>query len=105
MKVYDAVADRNKKRMETLKAPKLADMAMTIMSMRKMKEDTDLTEKAESEAQATAARIALKHKREGTEPEPGTASAEMMKMSEKDLEDFTKVKKGCAGEGQRRKDG
>jgi len=193
MKVYDAVADRNKKRMETLKAPKLADMAMTIMSMRKMKEDTDLTEKAkvsgyyqknkeprhknktdknssteqlihdyleasdtmdksdfgstpydfasgdldylgsllkkrgfsnrelnkmadkfsrdekypmikedidltekaESEAQATAARIALKHKREGTEPEKGSASEAMMKMSEKDLEDFTKVKKGA----------
>jgi hypothetical protein len=52
-------------------------------------------EKAESEAQAIAARIALKHKREGTKPEPGSASAEMMKMSEKDLEDFTKMKKGA----------
>lgn len=56
---------------------------------------SDLKEKAESEAQAIAARIALKHKREGTKPEPGTASAEMMKMSEKDLEDFTKMKKGA----------
>ena len=54
-----------------------------------------MKEKAESEAQAIAARIALKHKREGTKPEPGTASAEMMKMSEKDLEDFTKMKKGA----------
>ena len=52
-------------------------------------------EKAESEAQATAARIALKHKRAGTKPKPGSASAEMMKMSEKDLEDFTKMKKGA----------
>ena len=54
-----------------------------------------VVEKAESEAQAIAARIALKHKREGTKPEKGSASAEMMKMSEKDLEDFTKVKKGA----------
>lgn len=52
-------------------------------------------EKAESQAQAIAARIALKHKREGTQPEKGSASAEMMKMSEKDLEDFTKAKKGA----------
>lgn len=54
-----------------------------------------VTEKAESQAQAIAARIALKHKREGTQPEKGSASAEMMKMSEKDLEDFTKAKKGA----------
>ena len=54
-----------------------------------------MVEKAESEAQAIAARIALKHKREGTKPEAGSASAEMMKMSEKDLEDFTKAKKGA----------
>ena len=65
------------------------------MAKRTIKEDTDLTEKAESEAQAIAARIALKHKREGTKPIPGTPSAEMIKMSEKDLEDFTKVKKGA----------
>jgi hypothetical protein len=52
-------------------------------------------EKAESQNQATAARIALKHKKEGTKPKAGTASAEMMKMSMKDLEDFTKVKKGA----------
>lgn len=54
-----------------------------------------MKEKAESEAQAIAARIALKHKREGTKPEKGSASEQMMKMSEKDLEDFTKMKKGA----------
>jgi len=54
-----------------------------------------MVEKAESQAQAIAARIALKHKREGTKPKAGTASADMMKMSEKDLEDYTKAKKGA----------
>ena len=54
-----------------------------------------VTEKAESENQAIAARIALKHKKEGTKPKAGTASAEMMKMSKSDLEDFTKAKKGA----------
>jgi len=54
-----------------------------------------VTEKAESKNQATAARIALKHKKEGTKPKAGTASAEMMKMSKSDLEDFTKAKKGA----------
>jgi hypothetical protein len=57
------------------------------------KEQAELQEKAVSQAQAIAARIALKHKKEGTKPEPGTASADMAKMSEKDLEDFTKAKK------------
>jgi len=57
------------------------------------KEEVELDEKAESQAQAIAARIALKHKRKDTKPEAGTASADMMKMSEKDLEDYTKVKK------------
>ena len=54
-----------------------------------------LKEKAESENQAIAARIALKHKKEGTRPKAGTASAEMVKMSKGDLEDFTKAKKGA----------
>ena len=54
-----------------------------------------VAEKAESENQATAARIALKHKEEGTKPKAGTASAEMMKMSKSDLKDFTKAKKGA----------
>lgn len=52
-------------------------------------------EAAESQAQAISARIALKHKKDGTKPEAGTASAEMMDMSVKELEDFTKVKKGA----------
>lgn len=47
-----------------------------------------LAEKAESKAQRRAAAIALKHKKEGTKPEAGTASAEMMNMSIADLEDF-----------------
>jgi len=54
-----------------------------------------VAEEAESENQATAARIALKHKEEGTKPKAGTASAEMMNMSKGDLEDFTKAKKGA----------
>jgi hypothetical protein len=58
-------------------------------------EDMAVYEAAESKAQAIAARIALKHKREGTKPKEGTASADMMKMSEKDLEDFTKTKPGA----------
>jgi hypothetical protein len=69
------------------------DIEKDLKSMRDRLNNVD--EKAESEAQAIAARIALKHKREGTKPEPGSASAEMMKMSEKDLEDFTKMKKGA----------
>ena len=60
-----------------------------------MKEEVELDEKAESQAQAIAARIALKHKRKGTKPESGSASEDMMKMSEKDLEDYTKTKKGA----------
>lgn len=47
-----------------------------------------LQEKAESKAQRRAAAIALKHKKEGTNPEAGSASAEMMDMSVSDLEDF-----------------
>jgi len=47
-----------------------------------------LQEKAESKAQRRAAAIALKHKKDGTKPEPGSASAEMMNMSVSDLEDF-----------------
>lgn len=58
-------------------------------------EDMAVYEAAQSQAQAIAARIALKHKREGTKPKAGTASAEMAKMSEKDLEDFTKAKPGA----------
>ena len=55
-----------------------------------------LLEKAESEAQATAARIALAVKR-GKLPKSKLkgASKEMYKMSAKDLEDFTKAKKGA----------
>jgi len=56
------------------------------------RESVEVTEKAESEAQQKAAGIALKHKREGTKPKAGSASAEMMSMSEKDLEDFAGTK-------------
>jgi len=67
----------------------------------KMKETSDpymrklrskLSEKAKSKSQQQAAGIALKHKREGTKPEPGTASAEMMSMSKSDLEDYAGTK-------------
>ena len=59
-------------------------------------ESVDLEEKAESKAQAISARIALAVKR-GKLPKSKLqgASKEMMKMSEKDLEDFTKEKKGA----------
>ena len=46
----------------------------------------DLLEKAVSTAQQQAAGIALKHKREGTRPQAGTASASMMNMSTSELE-------------------
>ena len=75
----------------------LSDHPKVKAALRMANEELELSEKAEAEsqAQAIAARIALRHKREGTKPEPGSASAEMMKMSEKDLEDFTKAKKGA----------
>lgn len=59
-------------------------------------EPFDLEEKAESKAQAISARIALAVKR-GKLPKSKLqgASKEMFKMSEKDLEDFTKEKKGA----------
>lgn len=54
--------------------------------------ETYLAEKAESEAQQKAAGIALKHKRAGTKPKAGTASAEMMNMSTKELEKYAGTK-------------
>jgi len=61
-----------------------------------LKDEDKLKEKAESEAQATAARIALAAKK-GKIPksELEGASKEMFGMSKSDLEDFTKVKKGA----------
>ena len=63
----------------------------------KMKETSDpymkdlrtrlkLREEAVSKKQQEAAGIALKHKREGTKPKEGIASAKMMSMSEAELE-------------------
>lgn len=46
----------------------------------------NLAEKAASTAQQQAAGIALQHKRAGTRPKPGTASASMMDMSTAELE-------------------
>lgn len=61
-----------------------------------LSESSVVNEKAESEAQATAARIALAAKRgEIPKSELEGASKEMYSMSEKDLEDFTKTKKGA----------
>jgi hypothetical protein len=57
--------------------------------------EEELDEKAESENQAIAARIAMQHKKAGTKPKAGTASAEMAKMSKADLKDFTKAKSGA----------
>jgi hypothetical protein len=59
-------------------------------------EPFDLEEKAESKAQAISARIALAVKRgKLSKSKLQGASKEMFKMSEKDLEDFTKEKKGA----------
>lgn len=52
----------------------------------------NVKEKAVSKDQQRAAAIALKHKREGTKPKPGTASAEMMSMSTSDLEKYAGTK-------------
>jgi hypothetical protein len=49
-------------------------------------------EKAVSQNQQQAAGIALKHKREGTKPKEGTASAEMMSMSVAELEKMAGTK-------------
>jgi len=54
--------------------------------------DTPIEEKAVSKDQQRAAGIALKHKREGTKPQKGSASEEMMKMSTKELEKFAGTK-------------
>lgn len=55
-------------------------------------DDTVIGEKAESQSQQQAAGIALKHKREGSKPEPGSASAEMMSMSIAELEKIAGTK-------------
>lgn len=89
--VMKKIKDGKWEAMTDVKKGKHVEVRDTETGKRKMV----MVEKAESEAQAIAARIALKHKREGTKPEAGSASAEMMKMSEKDLEDFTKAKKGA----------
>jgi hypothetical protein len=57
--------------------------------------DKKLQEMSTSQNQAIAARIALKHKREGTMPPKGTASHSMMGMSEKQLKDYTKAEPGA----------
>ena len=80
---------------EYLEHKAMTEMTAGVVAGGGVGESKSVSEAAESPEQATAARIALKHKREGTKPKPGTASAEMIKMSEKDLEDFTKVKKGA----------
>jgi hypothetical protein len=91
-----AMIDKLKRQLNRIQNPEAKKkIRIDIEKYEDEKKRRNLDEKAESEAQAIAARIALKHKREGTKPEPGTASAEMMKMSEKDLKDFTKMKKGA----------
>jgi hypothetical protein len=62
---------------------------------RKLLTDKKLQEMSTSKNQAIAARIALKHKREGTMPPKGTASHSMMGMSEKQLKDYTEVEPGA----------
>lgn len=54
-----------------------------------------IEEMATSQNQAIAARIALKHKKEGTMPPKGTASYSMMNMSTKQLHDYTHAEKGA----------
>lgn len=62
---------------------------------RKLLTDKKIQEMAASQNQAIAARIALKHKKEGTMPPKGTASASMMGMNKKQLKDYTKVEPGA----------
>ena len=57
--------------------------------------DKKIQEMATSQNQAIAARIALKNKKEGTTPPKGTASSSMMKMTLKQLRDYTHAEKGA----------
>ena len=57
--------------------------------------EPQVNEMATSQNQAIAARIALKHKKEGTMPPKGTASHSMMDMTTKQLHDYTHAKKGA----------
>ena len=65
-------------------------MKKAAKDAKKSKKKVD--EKAVSQDQQQAAGIALKHKREGTKPQKGSASEEMMKMSTKELEKFAGTK-------------
>lgn len=62
---------------------------------RKLLTDKKIQEMAKSENQAIAARIALMHKKKGTKPPEGTASASMMDMNKKQLKDYTKAEPGA----------
>lgn len=62
---------------------------------RKLLTDKKIQEMAKSENQAIAARIALMHKKKGTKPPEGTASASMMGMNKKQLKDYTKAEPGA----------
>lgn len=64
----------------------ILDILNTEISERGDIDDDSISEKAVSQSQQKAAGIALKHKREGTTPPKGSASAEMMNMSTKELE-------------------
>ena len=64
----------------------ILDILNTEISERGDIEDSAISEKAVSQSQQQAAGIALKHKREGTRPTKGSASAEMMNMSTAELE-------------------
>ncbi|QMP83898.1 MAG: hypothetical protein [Caudoviricetes sp.] len=66
-----------------------------ISGKRKLLTDKKIQEMAASQNQAISARIALKNKKEGTTPPKGTASSSMMKMTLKQLRDYTHAEKGA----------
>lgn len=77
------------------KSPCQCDTNDKSKKPKKLLLEPQVNEMATSQNQAIAARIALKHKREGTMPPKGTASHSMMGMSEKQLHDYTKAEKGA----------
>lgn len=80
------VSDKTYKTREEAEKARLLKMASTGGDWEIIKE------KAMSKSQQQAAAIALKHKKAGTKPESGTASAEMMSMSTKELEKYAGTK-------------
>jgi hypothetical protein len=74
------------------KALDYIDTARDYMKSQKSSDMEPVTEKAVSRSQQQAAGIALAARKSGKKPQAGTASAEMAKMPEKELEKFASTK-------------